>query len=148
MIFDSLKNSEKYNAVHPKFAQAFEFLNKTDLLALPTGKIELDGKDLVINVVDITGKSAEEAKMETHQNFIDIQVPVGKVERMGWKAASDLETITDSYNAEKDLAFYADKATTFVDVMPYQFTIFFPEDGHQPGISEGTYRKIIVKVRV
>jgi beta-galactosidase beta subunit len=28
-----------------------------------------------------------------------------------------------------------------------EFAIFFPEDGHQPGIGEGTFRKIIVKIR-
>ncbi len=148
MILDSLKNSEKYNSVHPRFKKAFDFLNSNDLAALSTGKIELEGADLVINVVDITGKTEDVAKMETHNNFIDIQVPVGKAERMGWKAGADLTEVTDPYNSEKDLSFFADKATSFVDVQPMQFAVFFPEDGHQPGIAEGTYRKIIVKVRV
>jgi biofilm protein TabA len=148
MILDSLKNSEKYNAVHPRFKKAFDYLNSTDLAALPTGKVELEVSDLIVNVVDITGKTESAAKMETHNNFIDIQIPVGKAERMGWKATCDLNEITDAYNTEKDLTFYADKATSFVDVQPYQFAIFFPEDGHQPGIAEGVYRKIIVKVRV
>ncbi|MDD3080185.1 MAG: YhcH/YjgK/YiaL family protein [Paludibacter sp.] len=148
MILDSLKNGSKYASVHPKFQKAFDYLLSNDLAALSVGKVELDGSDLVVNVVDITGKTVDTAKMETHNNFIDIQVPVGKAERMGWKVTADLKEITDSYNAEKDLTFYADKATSFVDVQPYQFAIFFPEDGHQPGISEGVYRKIIVKVRV
>lgn len=148
MILDSLKNSEKYNSVHPRFKQAFDYLKSNDLAALPVGKIELAGSDVVVNVVDNTGKPEAAAKMETHNNFIDIQMPVGKAERMGWKATCDLTETTDAYNPEKDLTFYADKATSFVDVQPYQFVVFFPEDGHQPGIAEGVYRKIIVKVRV
>lgn len=148
MILDSLQNSEKYNSVHPRFKQAFDYLKSNDLAALPVGKIELAGSDLVVNVVDNTGKPEAAAKMETHNNFIDIQIPVGKAERMGWKAICDLTETTDAYNPEKDLTFYADKATSFVDVQPYQFVVFFPEDGHQPGIAEGVYRKIIVKVRV
>lgn len=148
MILDSLKNGQKYASVHPRFKKAFDYLQSTDLAALPVGKVELDGADLVVNVVDITGKSEATAKMETHNNFIDIQVPVGAVEKMGWISAQNLKEVTDPYNAEKDLTFYADKASVFIDVQPYEFAVFFPEDGHQPGIAEGTYRKIIVKVKV
>jgi beta-galactosidase beta subunit len=44
--------------------------------------------------------------------------------------------------------FFADKATSFLNVQPYEFVVFLPEDAHQPGIGTGQYRKIIVKVRV
>lgn len=148
MVLDSLKNCMKYASLHPRFPKAFEYLLNNDLAALPAGKVELEGADLIVNIVDITGKTADQAKMETHNNFIDIQVPVGQTEIMGWKATSELTEITDPYNESKDLTFYADKATSFVNVLPYQFAVFFPEDGHQPGIAAGTYRKVIVKVRV
>jgi YhcH/YjgK/YiaL family protein len=148
MILDKLENGGKYALVHPLFKKAFDYLQNTDLKALENGKIELQGSDLVVNVVDITGKTEEAARMETHKNFIDIQIPIGAAETMGWKALSALENITDPYNPEKDLTFYADKATTFLNVQPYEFAVFFPEDGHQPGIGEGVYRKIIVKIRV
>lgn len=148
MIHDSLKNAAKYTSVHPRFKKAFDFLNGNDLNALETGKIELEGSDLVINVVDITGKTADAARMETHNNFIDIQVPIGATETMGWKSADKLTEVTEVYNEQNDIAFYGDKATSFVTVEPFEFVVFFPEDGHQPGIGNGTYRKIIVKVRV
>ena len=48
--------------VHPRFKVAFDFLNSTDLLSLPTGKTELDGADVVVNVVEITGKPIELAR--------------------------------------------------------------------------------------
>lgn len=148
MILDSLKNSAAYVSVHPRFKKAFDFLHSVDLNDLPIGKTELEGADLVVNVVDITGKTSETAKMETHKNFIDIQVPIGAVETMGWKDASKLQEPIAPYNPEKDLTLFEDKASSFVNVQPYEFAIFFPEDGHQPGIGEGTYKKIIVKVRV
>jgi YhcH/YjgK/YiaL family protein len=148
MILDTLKNGMKYATVHPRFSKAFEYLLNNDLAALPAGKVELEGSDLVVNIVDITGKTEAEAKMETHNNFIDIQVPVGQTEIMGWKALASLSEITSAYDATKDLTFYGDKATTFLQVQPLEFAVFFPDDGHQPGIATGTYRKIIVKVRV
>ncbi|MEA4935235.1 MAG: YhcH/YjgK/YiaL family protein [Paludibacter sp.] len=148
MIIDALKNGMKYAPVHPRFAHAFEFLLKNDLAALPIGKIELEGTDLVVNVVDITGKSEKDARMETHRDYIDIQVPVGQAETMGWKAVDKLVEVTEPYNENKDITFFGDKATIFLNIQPYEFAVFFPEDAHQPGISIGTYRKIIVKVRV
>lgn len=148
MILDTLKNGSKYNAIHPRIKKAFDYLNTNDLEKLPLGKIELEGTDLVVNVVDITGKTVDQARMETHLKFMDIQIPIGASETMGWKAKEKLNELTSPYNDEKDIAFYADKASNLVKVEPFEFIIFFPEDGHQPGIGEGTYRKIIVKIRV
>lgn len=149
MILDRLVNAGLYEQVHPRFKQAFDFLKKNDLKALPAGKIELDGKDLYVNVLDFKGKSEAEAKMETHKDYIDIQVPVDGDELMGWKATVDLCEETQAYDAAKDVAFYADKAVNLFKVEGGCMAIFFPEDGHQPGIAPGaSYRKVIVKVRV
>ncbi len=148
MILDTLENSGLYDSIHPRFKKAFNYLKETDLVALPFGKIELEDTSLVILVVEITGKTAEVAKMETHNKFIDIQVPIGKAETMGWIAGSKLTEVAEAYNADKDVSFFTDKASNFINVQPFEFAIFFPEDGHQPGISEGTYKKIIVKVLV
>ena len=148
MILDSLKNAGLYETVHPRFKQAFNFLQNTDLEALPFGKIELDGSDLFVNVVDVVGKSADEAKMETHECYIDIQVPVTAVETMGWIAVDKLEQPTEAYNSVKDVAFFGDKASNFINVQPNEFAIFFPQDAHQPGIAVGQHIKVIVKVLV
>jgi len=146
MILDTLKNAALYESVHPRFKKAFEFLQNTDLLALPFGKMELDGSDLFINVQEVVGKTADDAKMETHKRYIDIQVPITAPETMGWIAVADLKQTTQEYNSEKDVAFFADKATTFVNVQPYEFAVFFPEDAHQPCIAVGQHKKVIVKV--
>jgi biofilm protein TabA len=146
MILDTLQNAGLYESIHPRFKQAFDYLRNTDLLTLPLGKVELDGKNLFANVVKTTGKTAETAKLETHNLYIDIQVPVTAAETMGWIAGNKLKNVTDSYNSEKDITFFADKATNFINVQPSEFVVFFPEDGHQPEISDDQHKKIIIKV--
>lgn len=149
MILDKLENGHKYDSLNPRFKAAFDFLLNNDLLALEAGKIQLDGTDLVVNVNNFEGKAEENCRMESHQNFIDIQLPVSADEFMGWKARTELKRITTPYNPEKDVEFYADAASSLFVVPAGHFAIFFPEDGHQPGIAPGKkYRKIIVKVRV
>ena len=146
MILDSLLNSGLYESIHPRFKQAFDFLNNTDLINLPFGKIELDGSNLFVSVVEITGKTAQSGRLESHKLYIDIQVPVTAPETIGWLAGNKLNVITEKYDAEKDIAFFANTASIFLNVQPMEFAIFFPTDGHQPGIAEGRHKKIIVKV--
>lgn len=148
MILDSLQNSAKIEALHPSFKKAFDYIKATDFSKLPAGKIVLDGDNLFISVAEVTGKAREAAKMETHNQYIDIQLPLTKTETMGWTALENCKNELAPYNPDKDITFFADKPSTYVQVEPGQFAIFFPEDGHAPGIGEGDMRKVIVKVKL
>ncbi len=148
MILDSLKNSTKYESLHPNFKQAFDYIKTTDFSKQAIGKVELDGKNLFVIFAEGTGKTIDEARMETHNKYIDIQLPYTSAETMGYIPTVDLKNPTAPYDAEKDITFFTDKATALIPVVPGQFAIFFPEDGHQPGMGDGPFRKIIVKVRV
>ncbi len=148
MIVDRLENLKKYVSLNPLFAQAMDFLEKTDLNTLEVGKIELKGKDLVVNVAQTAPKTKEEAKLETHNEFIDIQIPLSGTEIMGYTAAEDCLPANAPYNAEKDLTFFEGLAEDYIVVKPGMFAIFFPQDGHAPGITSTGVKKVIVKVKV
>lgn len=147
MIIDTLENLEQYASVNPRFAKAIEYLKSTDLNAQKPGKVELDGKDLVVNFSIAKGKTKEQAQLETHKNFIDIQIPLSCTEVMGYTPACNLPE--GEYNAEKDITKFAMPSEAYIPVHPGMFAIFFPQDGHAPCISEEeSIRKVIVKVRV
>jgi YhcH/YjgK/YiaL family protein len=148
MILDSLNFSQRYESMHSLFKKAFDFLKTTDFSKIEDGKITTDDPRLFFSLSSIKGKEPADAKIETHIKYIDIQVPVIGKESMGWKAKDELAIILESYNEEKDIAFYADTCTAYVKLHPGQFTIFFPEDGHAPGIGQGDIRKIIAKIAV
>lgn len=82
MIVDTLENLEKYTSLNPLFAQAVEFLKSQYLQNLEIGKTELKGKDLFVNVAQTKPKTKEEAKLETHNDYIDIQIPLSGIEVM------------------------------------------------------------------
>ena len=148
MILDSLQNSAMYESLHPNFKKAFDYIKATDFSKQEIGKVELDSKNLFVIFAEGNGKTVADARMETHKEYIDIQIPFTSVETMGYIPTVDLKNATAPYDEEKDITFYTDKATAFIQVVPGQFAIFFPEDGHQPAIGEGPFRKIIVKVKV
>lgn len=147
MVVDTLENLEKYVSLNPLFAQAIEYLKSTDLNAIEAGnKVELKGKDLVVNFSQTKPKTKEEAKLETHNKFIDIQIPLSGVEVMGYTPAKDCVPADAVYNAEKDITFFEGLAESYIAVKPGMFAIFFPQDGHAPGITETGVKKVIVKV--
>ena len=76
MVVDTLENLEKYASLNPLFAQAIEFLKSHDLQAMEIGKTELKGKDLLVNIAQTKPKTKEEAKLETHNEFM---VSLGKL---------------------------------------------------------------------
>lgn len=146
MVVDKLENLEKYVSLNPLFAQAVEFLKSTDLDAHEIGKITLKEGELMVNFSQTRPKTKEEAKLETHNQFIDIQIPLSGVEVMGYTPRTDLPE--EEYNAEKDITFYKGLAKDYLTIAPGMFAIFFPQDGHAPGVTSDGVKKVIVKVRV
>jgi biofilm protein TabA len=146
MVVDKLENLEKYVSLNPLFAQAVEFLKATDLDAHEIGKITLKEGELMVNFSQTKPKTKEEAKLETHNQFIDIQIPLSGVEVMGYTPRIDLPE--EAYNAEKDITFYKGLAKDYLTITPGMFAIFFPQDGHAPGVTPDGVKKVIVKVRV
>lgn len=148
MIHDSLQNTAWVEALHPLFKKAFDYIHSTDLNSLSDGRYELEGTDMWMGISTIEAKTTETAAMETHDKYIDIQMPLSGVETIGWKVGRDLQDTTKSYNEEKDITFFGDKPTSYTTIHPGEFAIYFPEDGHAPGIGEGTIRKVVVKVKL
>lgn len=147
MVIDRLENIEKYASLNPLFAQAVEFLKFHNLDALENGKTELKGKDLLVNVTQTKPKTREEARLETHRDFIDIQIPLSGTEIMGYTPAAHCLPADAPYDKEKDIAFFEGAAESYIPVKPGMFAIFFPQDGHAPGITPDGVKKIIIKVK-
>ncbi|MGL4520283.1 MAG: YhcH/YjgK/YiaL family protein [Phocaeicola sp.] len=145
MIVDTLENLKKYASIHPLFAQAIDYLVTTDLAACEAGKVKLQGDELVVNVAETKPKTKEEAKLETHNLFIDIQIPLSGTEVMGYTPRTTLKE--ELYNSEKDITFYPGLAESYIAVKPGMFAIFFPQDGHAPGITPDGVKKVIVKIK-
>ena len=147
MILDSLSNFTNYVALNPRFAKVAGFIATHDLNTLEEGKYTIDGEDLFVNVTTAKGKTPAEARLETHDRMLDIQIPLSTTETMGYTPRTLLTP--QPYNADNDITFY-DGTTPqqYIDVHPGMFAVFFTTDGHAPCISnEVNIKKIIFKVK-
>ena len=148
MVLDQIINADRYTSLHPLFPKAFHFLREADVMNLPTGKVQIQGQELFALVSDGKGVPQDQARLEAHQQYIDSQYVVKGADRMGWKNLSECGPPSEPYVLEKDIAFYPDQTTTWLDVPAGSFTIFYPTDAHAPMATTDVVRKVVLKIAV
>lgn len=145
MIVDVLENARCYLTLNRGFAKAIDFLLRPDLKQLPAGKHEIDGENVYAIVSRNPGRRKEEALLETHEKYIDIQLVLAGTDRMGWKPKSLCKHPSGVYDQKNDVQFFADEPDVWLAAESGMFAIFFPDDAHMPQISEGLLHRIVVK---
>ena len=151
MIADALSRCGRYAALYPRFGAAFEFLKNLPA-DKPSGRYLIDSDDCFALVQTYATKPLAEAKFEAHRKYIDMQFIQAGRETILWTPLDALTQIVQPYEVEKDIAFFATPPhVTSIHLRAGDFTIFFPEDGHAPGMEyDGVaeVRKTVIKIRV
>ncbi len=148
MILDNLYNLHRYSAIHTGFGKVCDYLGSVDLAGLPDGCYEIDGTDIFMTIGESRLRKEEDAAVEAHDRYIDIQILLRGRESQGWIPRSECRWPDGGLDEGKDVIFYRDKPTCIVELREGQMTVFFPDDGHAPLIGEGAVRKCVVKVAV
>lgn len=148
MIIDSLKNADIYTPLYSHFAKAFDYLRDTDLASLEPGRYEIDGDRLFAMISDADLKKPEDAPLEVHDKYIDIQYVISGEETFGWRERSECREQRAPMDREKDVQFFEDGHATHYTLKTGDFCIFYQTDGHAPMIGKpGTkIKKCIIKV--
>ncbi len=148
MILDILDQSDQYLAFNKGFSKAFAFLKRSDLKDLSEGRYEIDGDNVYAMVAKAPGRKKDEALLETHEKYIDIQLVLTGTDEMGWKSKQSCTQSSASYDQESDIQFFLDKPDAWISTNSGSFAIFFPEDAHMPMISAEVLHKVIVKIAI
>lgn len=149
MVIDNLNNCEMYYSLNKNFEKAFDFIKEYLKAQLDNGTYEIEGTTVYAMVMDCELKDF--GRMETHKKYIDIQYLVkgSEIIRVINKQCLEVE---EDCTPEKDVIFYKhNKGYSEVKFFENNFMIFFPEDGHEPGIlleKSTNIKKIVVKVEL
>ncbi len=150
MICDRTQHASDYFGIHPRFEAAFDFLARHggDLSTRDAGRVDIDGDHLFAVVNHYDSKPIQEGKFEAHRKYIDIQILLTGVERIGYANIDDLNAET-AYDEEDDYTLYTGEGS-FIAMAPDRFVIFHPQDGHMPNIAIDqpvAVRKVVFKVQ-
>ncbi len=131
MVKDTLPRADRYHALGPRLATALTHAATTDFRHWAEGEYEVDGRAVRALVQRYTSKPLAEGRWEAHRTHIDLQMVVEGAERIG---VAPLERLTaEPYDADKDLLWLTGAGDT-VALLPGDFILLWPEDGHMPGL--------------
>ena len=144
------KDLEAFKSVHPRFAEAFEFLKKAVNEGFADGNYEIDGKNIYAFISSYKTKTESEVSFEAHKKYIDIQCVVSGSEVIGFENAEEV-TLTEDYKDGNDICFYGlNESYDKILLKKGEFVIIMPEELHAPCLSfnnvPGETRKIVVKI--
>lgn len=146
---DQQEFRKQYEANPALWNKAFAYLKETNLADLKLGKHQIEGDNLYALVTEGRGRSADTAKWEDHQQYIDIHHVITGKENMGLAPVTTATVITP-YDSGRDIGFYKANGT-FYESGTSNFFIVFPKDAHLPGIKIDGYndvvKKIVLKIR-
>ncbi len=138
-------------------ASALRFLKDNDLNAHEPGRfdINIEGVNMILQVLDIQTKQRNELLPEIHRKFIDVQfLCSGGPENAAYYNDDGTNTIhEDLLNSPRDICFYENNANVREGLIPLEigtFAVYFPWDVHVPAIAvdgvNAKIRKIVIKV--
>lgn len=150
MIIDTLNNHAVYRVLGPKIAVSFTWLNSFSINT-PDGRYEIAGKDIFALVQSYSTVSAIEKKFESHRDYIDIQYVAAGSEIIYYAPIGILQAASD-YRSDEDYQLFKDPTnSTPLQLTEGSFSLFYPQDGHKPGCTNGAtgwVKKVVMKVRV
>lgn len=147
MIVAPLNEFGTYINLHPLFERVEQALITLDF-SKPGERIYIDGEKLIAIPSFNKARTKDEAPLEAHDKYIDIQICLQGEETIGWRNREECLLPRDPFNKEKDIIFYDDSPTNYFRVAANHFAIFFPNDAHAPLIGEEVIKKVVFKVLV
>jgi YhcH/YjgK/YiaL family protein len=148
MLLDTLNNVAKLG-LGERFSVAFQYLQDTDFTRISPGKYKILDDNVYSIVQHYDSKPKSSGLWESHRQYIDVQYVAQGAEQVGY---AYIETLNPGvYDEAKDLIRYEAGGGEFFLLQQGFCAVFWPQDGHMPGIAIATPApvvKAVVKIRI
>ena len=152
MIFDTIENAKTYKGLNERIDRVLEEVVKYTPENYTTGRVDLDGDNVYMNISAYETKPAAGSLAEAHRQYIDVMYMVEGEELIYVKPTDKLQNITKEYDPSIEaLLADLDADATPVRLQAGSFVVLFPQDSHCPGRcvdAPVNVKKIIGKVRI
>ena len=151
MIHDTLDNWPLYFNSDP-WRRAFEFLASLSPASEECARIPIQGDDIYAAIMSYQSCQPDESVLETHDEYIDIQMSIVNSEAIDWFPRRALE-VKVPYDTDLDRTFYhrPDIAPVHIKNFIGSFTVLYSDDAHMPKLMTAgkpeLVKKVVVKVR-
>ena len=151
MITDTLDRAALY-PLGPAWQHAVAFLAQLTP-ATPDGEVPLIGDRMLARIMSYETKTPEQAVLEAHRRYVDIQIVLSGSEIIEWFPRRTL-TVSTPYTDKAEAEFYTRPAPgpVRITLTPGMFVVLHPDDAHMPALQTNgrpePVRKVVIKVAV
>lgn len=145
MIFDQMKNFAKYAPLAPAvWGKVEAFIAGT--ATLPDGRYEIAGSEVFATIDTHKIAPLNPDRLEYHRDYVDIQLLLEGEEDFIYAPIDGL-AVTREYRPDAGLC-RLDGPGLALKLVPGNFAVLFPEEGHAPGVGPETMsvKKVVIKI--
>ncbi len=145
MIFDNIRNKERYLSLHPDMEAVFARLESMTAES-EAGRYPISD-DAFVNHMTITTIPEEKGRYEGHARYADLQFVVEGCEVIDACDGANLP-LAENKLEESDLCFFeAPSSFTRFTLRKGDFVLLFPGEAHRPGVAfEGVPSTVVKSV--
>ena len=149
MIFGNIQHLEEYSFLDKAIQECFEYADTHDLSGYETGRHEMDGERLFVNIVQYTTAAEEERFWEAHRQYLDLHLMLHGTEQIDLNFISNMEQ--KDYQPKDDFLPLEGAKNSSVILREGDFLICYPNDAHRTAVQVNapeTVKKAIFKIFV
>ncbi len=143
MIVDKIENLKLYKEIPNIVVQ---FIAQLDVENIQLGKHILSDS-IYVNIEEYNTKVINDAKFESHDKYIDIQLLLSGTESIYYTSRDGL-SILNPYDTSRDITFYSDNVEKYPSITldGSDFMMIFPHEAHAPQVSIDNFPQKVLKV--
>lgn len=137
MIFGNIKSNEDISSYPQAIQKAIQYLKENDLVAKAPGRYELDGDNMILQVLDVETTERCNLCPEVHETYIDVQFLAKGIEKIGCYPDMGDNIVDENLLETRDLIFYKNNENareTHLEMEEGSYAVFYPHDVHIPAI--------------
>ena len=149
MIIGNIHYKAPCTELSEKVKECLQYAHTHNLSQYPTGKHEVRGEELYINIVSYETTTAENRFWEAHKAYLDLHLLLQGCERIDLNLIDNMEL--KPYAEQEDFlpAVGSKKVSVLLEVGDY--LVCYPEDVHMTALHDGTpatIKKAIFKIKI
>ncbi|MCI5972190.1 MAG: YhcH/YjgK/YiaL family protein [Anaerococcus sp.] len=149
MIFGNIKNLEEYSFLEDKIKECFTYAKENDLMSFDTGRHDIKGDELFVNIVEYETTKPENRFWEAHKDYLDLHLLLDGKEQIDLNFLKNMTL--GEYIKEEDYQKIEGYKNSSVTLSQGDFLICYPNDGHMTAIAVDKPQKIkkaIFKIKI
>lgn len=149
MIFGNIRNLNEYSFLEKGLQDCFAYAGTHPLETYSSGRHEIDGERLFVNIAEYTTTDEKDRFWEAHRGYLDLHLMLRGTEQIDLNFIDNM--LQHPYQEKDDFLPLTGEKNSSVILNDGDFLICFPNDAHRTAVKvqePQAIKKAIFKIRL